>query len=349
MRRPLNFIVPGPLDQRTGGYIYDRRIVEGLRATGWQVEVHELNGRFPDADDVAKEAASAAILAMGDGVPIIDGLALPAFDGISEKLPRPWIGLIHHPLAMETGLSADEVATFAELESRLMRRADRLIVTSPMTRRNLRGFDIDPEDVAVVIPGVDLFPPAKGSEEGAPTSLLCVGSLTRRKGHPVLISALATLTDLDWYLRIVGSAAWDHEHAAGIEALIEDEGLAERVTMIGEQDEAGLAELYDEADLFVLASHHEGYGMVLTEALARGLPIVSTTAGAIPDTVPASAGRLVEPGDAEALAAAIRDLLTERAVYAELKAGACAARDNLTSWAEAASGFAAVIEQTLQR
>ena len=134
-----------------------------------------------------------------------------------------------------------------------------------------------------------------------------------------------------------------------IEKTITDLGLAERVTLVGEQDDDGLAKFYDGADLFVLASHHEGYGMVLTEALARGLPIISTTAGAIPETVPAAAGRLVSPGDAHALAEALRQVLTDRGCYRRLADGAAVARGTLTSWRDAARQFADVIDQVAGR
>ncbi|MGI9434711.1 MAG: glycosyltransferase family 4 protein [Geminicoccaceae bacterium] len=345
-------MVPGPLDQRTGGYIYDRRIVEGLRASGWSVQVHELAGSFPDADDEAIDAAGTAVRAMDDGVPIIDGLALPAFRDLTPHLPRPWIGLIHHPLAMETGLSTAEVAAFAELESRLMRAAGHLIVTSPKTRRDLQAFDVDPETVSVVCPGVDAAPLARGSHDRRdrrPTALLCIGSLTKRKGHLVLLSALAHLPELDWRLTIVGSALWDPDHAAKVEQAVRDHGFSERVTMVGEQDEDGLARFYQQADLFVLASHHEGYGMVLAEALARGLPILSTTAGAIPDTVPEGAGFLVPPGDAVALAAALRDVLTDKDTFDGLKEGAARARNSLASWRQSSMAFDAVLQSVVGR
>lgn len=341
---PLHFVVPGSLNQRTGGYIYDRRIVDGLRTAGWSVRVHELSGRFPDVDREAMDVASAAVREMAGGLAIIDGLALPAFQDLAGHLPRPWIGLIHHPLAMETGLSEAEVADYLRLESRLMGEAGKLIVTSPRTKRDLKGFDVDPGKVAVVVPGVEPAQPAAGLGKSLPQSLLCVGTLTPRKGHLVLLQALALLEDLDWHLKIVGSAVWDPDHARLIEAMIDEAELSTKVTLIGEQDEAGLDALYHQADLFVLASHHEGYGMVLAEALARGLPIVSTTAGAIPDTVPEGTGCLVPPGDVDALAASLRDVLTGRELYGSLKEGALLARNALPDWKEAADRFALEIK-----
>lgn len=345
----LHWIVPGPLNQRTGGYIYDRRIVEGLRAQGWSIEVHELSGGFPDPDDRAFAAAGRAIDWLGQDVTVIDGLALLAFERQIARLPGAWIGLIHHPLCMETGLSPEESARISDIEGRLMHHASRLIVTSPGTRRDLANFDIGPARTSVVLPGVERAPLAHGSGGSGPRELLTVGSLTRRKGHLALLEALGQIKDLNWHLNLVGSAAWDPEHAAEIERAIADRGLAARVTLAGEQDDAGLAGFYERADLFVLASHHEGYGMVLTEALARGLPIVSTTAGAIPETVPAAAGRLVPPGEPGALAGALRSVLTDRERYQRLVDGAAAARETLPSWDDASRQFGGILEQVIGR
>jgi len=347
---PVDLIVPGALDQRTGGYIYDRRIVQGLFELGWPVTVHELPGRFPDPDEEAFEAAAKAVSACDQkNLILIDGLALLAFEGQMERLSGRWMGLIHHPLSMETGISPHQAERVARLEGALMRHAEKLIVTSPGTRRDLEKFDLDPADIAVVTPGVDPAAVASGSGGERPKSLLTVGSLTKRKGHLTLLEALSDLVDLDWRLSLVGSAAWDPDHAASIGRAIIELGLEARVDQIGEQDEAGLARLYDSADLFVLASHHEGYGMVLTEALAYGLPIVSTTAGAIPETVPGKAGRLVPPGDAEALASALRELLTDGDAYENLKVGAVKARGSLRSWAQQSASFAAVLEEIMRR
>ena len=311
MTPPLHFVVPGPLDQRTGGYIYDRRMVEGLRALGWTVRVHELAGRFPEADASARAAAAAAIeIIAAGGVPVIDGLALPAFVELPDRLPQPWVALIHHPLALETGLTPVEAQAFADLERMLLPRAARVVVTSPRTRQDLAAYDLDDARIAVVCRAPMPAPFARGSG-GPGLALLCVASLTPRKGHVVLLQALHGLRDLDWHLTCVGSAERDPACARSITAAIDRLGLRQRVTLIGEQAESDLAPFYDRADLFVLASYHEGYGMVLAEALARGLPVVSTSAGAIPDTVPEDAGLLVPPGDARALAAALRQVISE--------------------------------------
>jgi glycosyltransferase involved in cell wall biosynthesis len=340
MSPPPHFVVPGPLDQRTGGYIYDRRIVEGLRASGRAVEVHELAGAFPKVDAAARRAAARAIEAMPrSALPVIDGLALPAFADLTTRLPQPWVALVHHPLALETGLSPAEARRFADLERRLLAQAARVIVTSERTRRDLAACHLEDRRIGVVHPGTDPAPLAKGSG-GPGLALLCVASLTPRKGHLVLLEALHGLSDLDWRLTCVGSAERDPVCARAIALACDRLGLRQRVELAGEHPEADLGRYYDGADLLVLASYHEGYGMVLAEALARGLPVVATTAGAIPDTVPDGAGLLVPPGDPGALAAALRRVMTGPELRAELIAGARAARRNLPAWDDAAGAFA---------
>jgi glycosyltransferase involved in cell wall biosynthesis len=340
MRAPLHVVVPGPLDQRSGGYIYDRRIVEGLLALGWEVEVHELAGAFPDVDEVARRTAAAVLAAIAPpGLCVIDGLALPAFTGLEERLPQPWVALVHHPLALETGLAPAAAQALAEIERRLLSGAARVIVTSAGTRRDLAAYDLDDRRIGVVLPGTDPAPLAKGS--GGPClALLCVASLTPRKGHLVLLEALHELAGLDWRLICVGSGARDPGCAQEIALARDRLGLRARVELVGERAEAEIGPYYDQADLFVLASYHEGYGMALAEALARGLPVISTTAGAIPGTVPDDAGLLVAPGDPRALAVALRRVMTDPALRAGLIAGARAARARLPAWDDAARAFA---------
>jgi glycosyltransferase involved in cell wall biosynthesis len=345
MAASVHLLVPGPLEQRTGGYIYDRRIVLGLHDLGIAVAVHELSGCFPLIDDAARRSTGAVLAALPPGgLPLIDGLAFPAVAEQLDRLQQPFVALVHHPLALETGLSAAQAGQLAAAERRVLAAAARVIVTSPGTRADLAGYDVDPARVGVVLPGTEPAPLARGSG-GAELALLCVASLTARKGHLVLLEALAALADLPWRLTCIGSPERDPATAAAIAASIEAHGLAARVALVGEQDEAALQPWYDAADAFVLASHHEGYGMVLAEALARGLPIVSTSAGAIPQTVPAAAGILVPPGDPPALAAALRRLIGEPELRRKLAAGAQAARAGLPDWRAAAQAFAAELAQ----
>lgn len=177
--------------------------------------------------------------------------------------------------------------------------------------------------------------------------LLCVGTLTPRKGHALLLQALSRVRELDWRLVCIGSMTRDPATTWQVVRAVTDLGLQERVRFIGEQDEAGVGFWYARADLFVLASYHEGYGMVLAEALARGLPVVATRAGAVADTVPDDAGLLVPPGDADALAEMLWRVLCEPGLHANLKKGAQAARARLPVWPAVAEAFAAELRRVV--
>ena len=199
--------------------------------------------------------------------------------------------------------------------------------------------------MSIAVPGTEPAEPATGPEAGQPARLLCVASLTRRKGHDVLVDALAEISDLAWSCVLAGSDAYDPVHASQVVERVGRRGLDERVSFAGELDAESLAALYDRSSVFVLASYYEGYGMALTEAISRGLPVVSTSGGAIPFTVPAQAGVLVPPGNAGALAAALRSVLTSPDRLAALRAGAMRAAADLPDWSRASLAFEAAVDR----
>jgi glycosyltransferase involved in cell wall biosynthesis len=344
--RALDFVYPGDLATLTGGYRFDRRIIEGLRGRGWRVTCHALDPGFPAPSDDAMRDADAKLRAIPDGrLTVIDGLAYGAMPEVAaahaERIRL--IALVHHPLADETGLAPGAAERLWQSERHALAVARRVIVTSRATARALVRFDVPAARIDVVEPGTDPASLARGSEASG-LALLCVGAITPRKGHAVLIDALARVADRPWHLVCVGNLDRSPATAADLRHRIDALGLSTRVTLTGEKAEDAIGPYYDRADVFVLPSFHEGYGMVLAEALARGLPIVSTRAGAIPDTVPQDAGLLVPPGDAAALAGALAALLDDRALRARLAAGARAARDRLPSWDAACSRFADALE-----
>jgi glycosyltransferase involved in cell wall biosynthesis len=342
-------MVPGPLDQLTGGYVYDGHMVEGLRELGWQVEAHALAGRFPDADALGRDALGSALASLPDAARVvIDGLAmggLPAtVEAHADRLRI--VSLVHHPLAEETGLSEPEQRYFRESERLALACCAGVIVSSAFTARVLEDYGVPTERVRVVVPGTDPARQASGPAPGEPPVLLCVASVTPRKGHDVLVAALARVRDLPWRCVCVGALDRDHAHADAVLRQVADAGLADRIDFVGERTGASLDETYHRASLFVLASHYEGYGMALAEALARGLPVVSTTGGAIPYTVPAAAGILVEPGDDAAFADGLRALLAQDGrARAERAAAARRHAAALPDWQASVRAFGAAVDE----
>jgi len=162
-----------------------------------------------------------------------------------------------------------------------------------------------------------------------------VANLVPRKAHGVLVAALAQLRDLDWILLCIGSLERDRATADAVRQAIAAAGLERRIVLAGERAPAAVAAAYSAADAFVLPSFHEGYGMVYAEAMANGLPVIATIAGAIPETVPPSAGLLVPPGDPAALAEAVRQVIADPLLATRLAAGSREAGGRLPDWPRA--------------
>lgn len=346
------FCFPGSLDTATGGYRYDRRIVGGSAT----MRPLSLPGDYPFPDARARAAAARAFEAIADrSVVIVDGLAfgvLPdLMDAHAARLGL--IALVHHPLHLETGLGEADRRMLRDAERRALRAARSVVVTSESTVADVVAMGVAPGRIAVIEPGTDL---AAGAADGAaravpgggrPFELLCVATLVPRKGHLDLIDALARVAATHGPERFrvvcVGSTERDPWHAATVRERIHEHGLAQQVVLVGELDEAALAPRYASADAFILPSYHEGYGMGLTEAIAHGLPIITTRAGAIPRTVGDGGddcpALLVAPGDSGALARAIVELIDGPALYAHLAQCASRRRLQLPDWAGAIAGF----------
>lgn len=345
----LDLIQPGDPSTLTGGYVYNRRLLEVLADSGWRTTLHRLQTSFPMPTPVALDEARQVLAAIpGKRLVLVDGLAL---GGMPELLEREsqrlrLFALVHHPLAMETGLPGAAAAALQQAEHRALAAVRGVIVTSRTTARTLAAYAVPPSRIGVVEPGTDRAPAARGSG-GEALEMLCVATLTPRKGHAVLVEALASLTRHRWRLTCVGSLQRCPATVAALRRQISTFGLGERVRLLGETDSTTLSRCYDRADLFILASYYEGYGMALAEAMAHAVPVLSTRAGAIPETVPACAGLLVPPGDSGALAAALARLLQEPELRQRLAQGAAAARALLPDWEQAGRRFTGEIHRIM--
>ncbi len=338
----LTLFVPAPFETVSGGYIYDRRIVAGLRNAGHTVDVAELAGSFPLADEAARDSMCGAWEALPRvNQPVIDGLALPAFVGMEDALAaRNAVGLIHHPTASETGLSDADRAKLFAAEKRLLPELPRVIVTSEATAQQLATeFNVERDRIRVIVPGTDDAPRSSGSG-GSTCRIIAIGTLVPRKGHDVLLRSLAGLFDLDWHLTIVGSPDRDPVHAQSLAALAEELGIAQRVAFAGELVGDALEALWRGADIFALATHWEGFGMVIAEALKRGLPVAVTGGGAAGALVTPDAGVVVPPGDTVNLSKALRRLIFAKELRREIADGAWQVGQSLPDWQTQAREFA---------
>jgi glycosyltransferase involved in cell wall biosynthesis len=343
------------LETPTGGYAYDREIVAQLRAWQWHVQVIDLGEGFPFPDTDTRHRALSLLEEIPDrALVVVDGLALGVLPEAAAPLARrcSLVGLVHHPLALETGLSAETAAALRTSERAALAKACRMVVTSRYTGRLLSTeYGVLSERITAILPGVRR---AEGAEprrqrQAEPPSdtvrLLSVGTLSPRKGHDVLLLALGALKDIKWRLTIAGDATRDPEAARQIRNTIDLHDLGARVTLTGAVGAHELAELYGGADLFVLASRFEGYGMAYAEALQWGLPVIGTTAGAIPETVPGGAGMLVPPDDPGALTSALRQFMSDPQLRARVAAASREAGRNLPTWEAAGTRFSQVLER----
>ena len=350
MVRRAAFAVPGDLAAPTGGYAYDRRMIAELERLDWQIDVVNLGEGFPRPSGAQRATALARLMDIPSGrAVVIDGLALGVLPEEAKQVAaaHPLIALVHHPLALESGLSSLQANDMRASERAALAPAKRIIVTSPATARVLAAdYCVSADRIVVALPGNDPVLPAKPNAGGV-VRLLAIGSIVPRKGFDILIAALATLIDLPWRLTIAGDRTRNAKASAQLDADIARFNLASRATVLGAVSDERIAELYSEADLFTLASRHEGYGMAFSEAIARGIPVIATTAGAIPETVPAGAGLLVPPDDVDAFAAALQRLIANPGERERLAAGAREAARKLPTWQASAKVFSDALEAAL--
>jgi glycosyltransferase involved in cell wall biosynthesis len=341
------FAVPGDLATTTGGYAYDRRMIDELSLLGWQIDILNLGEGFPWPDEATRTTAQRQLFAMPAGsIIVVDGLALGVLPEAVSRLAgrNPLLALVHHPLALESGLSIQQASALRTSESTALAAVQAVIVTSATTAQLVASdYGVPAERITIVRPGIDQARFAQGSQEGV-VRLLSVGAVVPRKGFDVLIAALATLTDLPWRLTIAGDRTRDRNAVTQLDADIARHALEDQIATPGVVSPQRLAALYAKADVFVLASHFEGYGMAYAEAIAHGLPVIGTNAGAIPDTVPPEAGLLVPPGDTAAFASALRRIIADANLRRRLAHAARAAALTLPTWQQSARIFARALE-----
>ncbi|MEQ1715996.1 MAG: glycosyltransferase family 4 protein [Hyphomicrobium sp.] len=338
------FAIPGDLRSPTGGYAYDRRVLELLPAFGVSVRHLPLSTAYPNPSRADIDQTDRLIGDIAEGTTLLlDGLAYGAFPKTSLACGgRRLIAIVHHPLYLETGLPHARKVELKASETAALERADHVVVTSRATARILaEELGIDRHKITVAEPGTD--PAGRATGTGSPLHILAVGAVSPRKSYDSLIEALAPLSGMEWKLTIAGAL---DRHPQAVETLrekIEETGLTNRVTLSGKVVPATLDRFYESTDLFVSASLFEGYGMVIAEAMARGLPIVTTTGGAAADTAHRSAAIHVQPGNVTEMTAALKRALGDKKLRDRLADASWEIGRTLPTWHETARRVAAVV------
>jgi glycosyltransferase involved in cell wall biosynthesis len=347
----VHVIVPEGIDdpaRPSGGNTYDRRVCEGLAALGWTVHEHTVPGAWPRPGEAGHAALARAVRRIPAGaVVLLDGLVASTAPEtlVPHERRLRQVVLVHMPLGHRP--PDDEADAVRAREREVLVAAAAVVTTSAWSVRRLRELYALPADgVHVAEPGVDAARLAPGSAAGG--ALLCVAALTPDKGHDVLLDGLATATDLPWSCACVGSLVRDPAFADGVRRRARDGALGDRVRFPGPLVGAELERAYAGADLLVLPSHAETYGMVVVEALARGLPVLASDVGGVTEALGhgdggTRPGLLVPPGDPEALGAALRAWLGDAELRDRLRRAARERRARLRPWAATASAVATVL------
>lgn len=348
-RLSVHLVVPGGIDdpmRPSGGNTYDRRLRHELLAAGWDVCTREVAGEWPRPDLEGRRGFWRALRDVPEGsVILVDGLVAAAAPEVVVPAAgvRPLVVLVHMPI----GAAAERDGS-ASQEAAVLLAAAAVVATSDWTRQwVLEAYGLDPARVHVVRPGVD--PAALEGADGAGRSLLCVGAVTPGKGQDVLVAALVGVAELQWRCLCVGPLTRDREFVARLRHQIREGGLASRVQLAGPRTGRDLAASYAAAELVVLPTRAETYGMVVTEALARGLPVLASAVGGVPEALGSTPdggapGLLTPPGDVEALADAIRRWLDDPALRRRLREAARGRRSTLIRWSETAGRVARVLD-----
>ena len=333
----LHFVLPNDIDnpaEPSGGNGYDRRISGGLTGLGWTVREHAIHGDWPQANDAGRARVAETLTTLRDGaVVLLDALVAAAVpDAITPHRDRlRLVALVHMPFG-------DESVALRCSEGAMLDAMTAVVTTSSWTRQRLLDlYPLTAGRVHVAAPGVDEAPLTRGSAHG--TELLCVAAVTPRKGHDLLIRALATLADHSWNCLCVGSISRDPAFVEHVRELRRTFGLTDRVRLAGSRTGGDLDAAYAAADLLVLPSHGESYGLVVTEALARGIPVLATAANGLPEALGCAPdgslpGILVPPGNSAALAGGLHSWLGDPDLRRRLRRSAHDRRATLDRWAK---------------
>ncbi len=351
----VHVVVPDSIDDAalpSGGNTYDRRICMGLTAIGWSVHQHVVPGPWPRPDSQARAALARVLTGLPDGaVALLDGLIASGTPEVvvPEAGRLRLVVLVHMPLGGRPDEGGQGLAGAQEHE--VLSAAAAVLTTSHWTRRWLRDrYALNPMRLHVAAPGVDAAARARGTPAGG--ELLCVAAVTPDKGHDQLLTALAGVADLPWRCVCAGALTLDPAFAEGLVHQARGSGLAGRVRFVGPLTGEALDRAYAASDLLLLASRAETYGLVVTEALARGVPVVATSVGGLPEALGhgpdgTEPGLLVPPGDPEALAAALRSWLSDGERRERLRNAARGRRRTLSPWSQTSALVAGVLAQVL--
>ena len=348
----VGLVIYGSLDFQSGGFLYDRMLVRGLRNAGDEVDIISLPwdayGRCV-AHNVSPRVRARLSAWRGDLL-LQDELVHPSLflmnRVLRRKLAVPFVSIVHHLRASEKAVSFTGAAQWAERA--YLRSVDGFVFNGEATRRSV--LDLVGRECAGVVapPGGDRLArrendtPAAGRSAPPPLCILFVGNLVPRKGLLTLLQALSMIPGEMWRLTVVGSRTADPSHAGTVDRFIRSKGLEGNIRMAGSVDDARLGQEYGAHHVLAVPSFHEGFGIVYLEAMGFGVvPIGSASGGAGEVIQHGKSGFLVDPGSPGALADILSRLITDAALLFSMAQAARARFSQFPGWETRMRGVSA--------
>jgi glycosyltransferase involved in cell wall biosynthesis len=346
----VHFLIPGDYQTLTGGNIYNRNIIKGLKDRGYEIILNELEDDFPFPNEKTLARCRAVLNNIPQGEPIvIDSLALgsllPVLMDFYGKYPI--ISLIHIPFAFNEDIAATQRDILAQQEKNVLTMSSAIVVTSNYTAKIISGWLKFPPSIYVVPPGVE-FERRKFYWPPYPQRLICVSNYMPNKGQYILLKALTSLKKLNWKLTCYGNKNFNPRYVDSLLSVVDKYGLGDRVLINNSVSGKELENAYLDSDICVLPSYFETYGMVLSEALAHGIPVIASTGGGIRDTVPISMGLFFKPGDISELQSVIRSILTDSWLYQRLSSETALYYKKAITWKDSVNKFDEIIKEVIQ-
>jgi glycosyltransferase involved in cell wall biosynthesis len=347
----VGLVIYGSLETVTGGFLYDRRLVEYLRACGDAVEIFSIPWRTYGRhllDNVSRGIRRSLAEARLD-VLLQDELNHPSLFHINSLLRQaryPIVSIVHHLRCSELRPSWQN-RLYAMIERRYLLTVDGFVFNSHTTGATVGALIGQEKPSVVAYPGRDggeanLSPEHVRDRawQPGPLRLLMVGNLIPRKNLHTLLSALAQLPGDDWQLEVVGSLDTDAEYVRHVKAQIQDLDLSDRVSLLGTLTGEQLAVRYAESQLLAAPSSYEGFGLVYLEGKSYGVPALASTTGAAREVVTHDLdGFLVNPANPGAMAELVFGLHHDRAKLAAMSLAALDRFQSYPTWEASASAI----------
>jgi len=345
----LGLVIHGDLDRLSGGFLYDRMLVQHLQASGWRVDVFALpwgsylsNLALSLSGQLSSEIESSSIDLL-----VEDELSHPSLFALNRWVRRhsqiPIVSVVHH-LRSDEARSAWMNTFYRVLERTYLRGVDAAVCNSLATQRSLEALLDRPLPSVVAYPGRGHILPQIDPEQirtralaAGPLRVVFLGNVIPRKGLLVMVEALSSVSAADWRLEIIGDLTVDLSHTCRLRRAIEQAGVADRVTFAGRLDGAALGRRLMESHVMVVPASYEGFGIAYLDGMAYGLPALATTAGGAGELVRHGYnGYLIPPNDSEALAAGLVSLMKDRPTLAKMGLAALETYRSHPTWSESA-------------